>query len=164
MTWKVIDSGDILQSSCDVITIPVNCVGVMGAGLALQAKQQWPAMYSVYRDLCRQGFLHLGSPEIVDLYDDARHRKCLLFPTKGHFSERSKDWDIYNGLIKIVRYFHDEDFLGKYHSLAIPALGCGLGQLPWDYVLHLMEEKLMGLAEEIDIEIYSPIRITEVAR
>lgn len=41
MTVKI-KSGDLLKENVEAIVNTVNCVGVMGKGIALQFKQRWP--------------------------------------------------------------------------------------------------------------------------
>lgn len=144
--WIV--QGDMFTSEFELLTISVNTVGVMGKGLASRFKYMYPMVYVVYERLCKEGKLKLGKPFIYDAPELGR--KFLLFPTKGHWREKSKIEKIKEGL---------EWFLGNYKryevkSAAFPALGCGLGGLKWEEVGPLMVEVLSKT--DIPIEIYLP--------
>ena len=141
--WK---SGDIFQSKCDVITVTVNCVGVMGAGIAKTCRQKFPATYNLYRRKCRAGEYVPGQPHLVSV-----DRPLLLFPTKDHWRNPSQMVWIERGLRRIVKNAH------LIESLALPPLGCGHGGLNWVKVRELIINVLDGIA--IDrIEVYEPTR------
>lgn len=112
--------GDIFKVDADVIVNPVNCVGVMGAGLALAFKNKYPRMFKKYQELCKSKELVIGNP--VMSYQE---RKILLFPTKNHWKDKSRLEEIDLGLKTFVEEY------GNYNikSIAFPALGCGLGGL-----------------------------------
>lgn len=120
--------GDIFHSGCQTITCPVNTKGVMGKGLALAFKNRMPWVFNHYRHLCFEGQLKVGQPAICHA-PHPNTPSVLLFATKQHWINPSrKEW-IEEGL-DYVREAYQE--LG-IQSLALPALGCGLGQL--DYYL-----------------------------
>ncbi len=145
------ETGDIFRQGATAIVNPVNCVGVMGAGLALQFKQRFRDIYKDYRFLCDEGNVRLGKT-----YWAATKRSnptwVVMFPTKGHYSENSNLDEVRNGLLHLS---------GKIKaigidSIAIPRLGCGLGGLKWPIVLKTMKEILEDAAKECDIIIVSP--------
>ena len=138
-------SGNIFESKCEVITITVNCVGVMGAGIALQCKKQFPATYRQYQQKCRKSDYLPGQPILTSI-----DRPLLLFPTKDHWRNPSKIEWIKEGLKRIARNS------GKFESIAIPPLGCGHGGLQWAKVKALIEEHLGHLNKVI--EVYEPKR------
>lgn len=118
--------GDLFKSECQVITVPVNTVGVMGKGLALAFKLKYPDLFKVYRELCRSKELRVGVPY---LYRQGSDRDVLLFPTKMHWKDPSRlEW-IEEGLDYVYDTYEE---LG-IESLALPPLGCGNGGL--DYLL-----------------------------
>lgn len=125
-----------------MITITVNCVGVMGAGLALTAAQRHPGLVESYRQLLYDGELHVGRV--------ATSHGLLLFPTKLHWREPSKLWYISAGLKDLQRR---RDELGIEH-LQIPPLGCGLGKLKWNEVKPLIHEYLDGYIPWTPLENY----------
>ena len=144
--WIV--QGDMFTSEHELLTISVNTVGVMGKGLASRFKYMYPSVYVVYQKLCKQGKLKLGQPFIYDAPE--LQRKFLLFPTKGHWREKSRIEKIEEGL----KWFLDNYKSYDIKSAAFPALGCGLGGLKWEDVGPLMV-KLLSQAD-IPIEIYLP--------
>lgn len=135
-------SGNILTSSCDALVNPVNCVGVMGKGLALQFKRAYPEMFDIYREACRQQQLRVGKCQVVAISDNPR-RYVINFPTKGHWCDISRLAWIDLGLEDLCVH---AVALGL-KSIAIPRLGCGEGKLAWERVHALLERKLCGLPE-----------------
>ena len=138
--------GDIFESQCDVITITVNCRGVMGKGIALMAKMKFPELFQNYRILCNHGKIKLGYPI---LHTISTGEKFLLFPTKDHWRYNSKlEW-IESGLIELKRIIHQID------SLALAPLGCGNGKLNFDDVLDLIFKHLEDA--DCQINVYVPV-------
>lgn len=135
--------GNLLLAEADTLVNPVNCLGVQGAGLARQFRDRFPELDAEYRELCRSRLLRLGNPL---LSSDGR---VLWFPTKHHWRERSRLWDIDRGLQAFVQRWGDDS-----RSWAFPALGCGLGGLSWDDVLPRMQAKLGEVRG--DALVYSP--------
>lgn len=114
---------DIFQSDAQVLVIPVNCAGVMGKGLALEAKKRFPGNFEAYRAHCRQGLLWPGRL----LYHVEDGKGLVNFPTKRHWTHPSRMEDIQKGLPSLRKLLEDVNA----ESVAIPALGVGLGGLPW---------------------------------
>lgn len=110
--------GDIFQSKCELITITVNCVGVMGAGIARRCKDLYPATYRHYRAKCQAGKYQPGQPIMTNI-----DRPLLLFPTKDDWRNDSQYHWIQDGLKRIA------ENADKFTSIAIPPLGCGHGKL-----------------------------------
>ena len=138
--------GNMLESDCQTITAPVNCVGAMGAGLALQIKKTYPTVNPFYRFQCSVGRLVPGKPMIYN----AITPQILLFPTKNHWKDPSRiEWVEY-GLDYIVNNYKRFGIT----SLAIPPLGCGLGGLNWIDVNALIQKHMSKL--DIKVEIYIP--------
>jgi O-acetyl-ADP-ribose deacetylase (regulator of RNase III) len=144
----IIENTDIFSSTKQTITIPVNTVGVMGKGLALQFKQRYPEGYEYYKTLCQHKIIDIGKPAI---YKHNAIKWFLLFPTKKHYAEKSKIEYIEAGLIWIVNNYKKEGI----NSLAVPALGTGAGGLNWEDVYPLLIKYLSKL--DIKVEIYSPL-------
>jgi len=123
---EIIKNGDIFNSDCEALVNPVNCLGVMGAGLALKFKQKFPDMYKEYRYHCKMGYIKIG--RIYSLYPSKNgDPKILNFPTKYHWRDSSDILNIALGMRDILDYIE----LKNIESIAIPALGCGLGGLDW---------------------------------
>ena len=146
MAIKIIHDGDIFNSPLATITNTVNCVGVMGKGLALQFKKRYPALFEDYARRCRLGEVRPGEPY---LYEDKRV-SVLNFPTKLHWKNPSRIEWVDQGLI----YLRNHYMLMGIKELALPPLGCGCGGLDWDVVARLMIERFSSLP--IPIEIYAP--------
>ena len=136
--------GNIFNSECAVLVNPVNCVGVMGKGLALEFKNRYPAMFQIYKNACHTKELLPGRPMFVK----GPNKSVILFPTKYHWKEKSKIIYIKDGLEAVSHYYKSFDI----KSIAFPKLGCGLGGLSWEKVKPLMEQYLSML--DIDVEIY----------
>lgn len=123
--------GNLLDSPARGLVNAVNCVGVAGAGLALQFRQRWPEQVAEYAAFCRAGKM---APGVVhdSLLPDGR--RILSVATKQHWSEPSHLRDVSDGLSALRRYLDATEL----ESAAIPALGCGLGGLPRPRVAHLV--------------------------
>ena len=142
-----ISVGNIFESKAKTLVNTINCVGIMGKGIALEFKQKYPYMYKEYIALCNRKAIKPGEPY---LYADLMSTSIINFPTKDHWKSPSKLSYIINGL----QWFKDNyDKLGIV-SIAFPPLGCGNGGLSWDIVGPIMYENLVNLP--IEIEIYAP--------
>lgn len=142
---KIIHNGDLFNSQCQTLVNTVNCVGVMGKGIALSFKQRYPDMFKRYQEICRQQLLNVGK---LWLWKGDIHW-VLNFPTKIHWRNPSQIEWIERGLDKFVETYHDKGIT----SIAFPALGCNNGGLSKEVVIPIMEEKLRQCTD-IDIEIY----------
>lgn len=138
---------DIFESGAQTLVCPVNTMGVMGAGLALVFKIRFPGLLKAYKKACRDGVFQ---KEGIFVYDYSPTRKILCFPTKRHWAHPSKLIWIDQGLRVIAKDF------GKYGitSLAIPAIGCGKGQLKWEDVSPLIDQYLDPL--DLKVGVYLP--------
>ena len=139
--------GDILQSRAQTLVNTVNCVGVMGKGIALQFKKRFPKMYEDYERKCEQGAVKLGRPY---LFTSVRTPWVLNFPTKDHWRSVSKLPDIVEGLKHLQDHYKEWGI----KSLAVPPLGCGNGQLDWDIVGPTLYRYLNSL--DIPVEMFAP--------
>jgi len=139
--------GNIFESEMKTLVNTVNCVGVMGKGIAKIYKDKYPKMFEEYKDMCTQKLIHPGC--LYPYYED-KYVKILNFPTKQHWRSSSKIEYIQDGLDWFVQNYKE---LG-ITSIAFPPLGCGNGGLDWETVGPLMYKELKDLP--IDIEIYAP--------
>lgn len=139
--------GNIFESSAKTLVNTVNCVGVMGKGIALEFKTRYPQMFKQYVTLCKEGQIRPGEPYY---YSDLLGHSIINFPTKDHWRSSSKLSYIEQGLDWFAQNYAS---LG-INSVAFPPLGCGNGGLQWEIVGPLMYQKLKDLP--IDIEIYAP--------
>ncbi|HFD39472.1 MAG TPA: DUF4433 domain-containing protein [Anaerolineae bacterium] len=157
--------GDMFFSRMQTLTISVNTVGVMGKGLASRTKYQFPDVYVKYQDVCRSKQLRMGKPYLFkreamvdyELADEPlslprpnAEKWFLLFATKRHWREKSDLAGIKEGLRWIQQNYRKEGI----QSLAVPALGCGLGWLEWRDVGPVLCQHLAAL--DIDVAIYLP--------
>lgn len=142
--------GDIFDSEKQTLVNTVNCVGVMGKGIAKEFKRRYPNMFEDYKKLCKQQEIKVGKLTIYEANDIFSKKKILNFPTKDHWKSPSKLTDVINGL----DYFISNYKTWNITSIAFPPLGCGNGGLEWSYVGRIMYQKLKVLP--IDIEIYAP--------
>ena len=157
--------GDMFFSTLQTLTISVNLQGVMGKGLASRAKYQFPDVYVAYQDACRSKRITATKPylykregsldeELADFGADLATPNAvkwfLLFATKRKWRENSRLEDIESGLDWVQRNFQVQGI----ESLAMPALGCGLGRLDWKDVGPLMCKYLHGIG--IPVAIYLP--------
>jgi len=140
-------TGNILESKAQTLVNTVNCVGVMGKGLAKAFRDQWPEMYREYQAACRRRELRSGKPF---LWRDL-HKQILCLPTKDNWKGSSKYEFIEAGLEAIRQQYRDWNI----KSLAVPPLGCGLGGLEWDKVRALIEKHLGDLP--LETEVYEPM-------
>lgn len=152
-------SGNMFLSPLQTITITVNCVGVMGKGIALSAKNLFPNVFKYYQNRCKNNGMNMGTPvlfdqEISQLYvSDGAYKSVLLFPTKDHWKQKSDILGIENGLSWLVENYEKIGI----KSLAIPALGCGNGGLDWKDVGPILYQHLSKM--NIPIHLYLPERI-----
>jgi O-acetyl-ADP-ribose deacetylase (regulator of RNase III) len=139
--------GDLFESQAQTLVNAVNCVGVMGKGIAEQFKRRFPTMFDDYKRRCKRKDVRLGEPY---LYRDSSGFQIVNFPTKGHWRSPSRLADVERGLDYLAKHAAEWSIT----SLALPALGCGAGGLEWSDVGPLIYRKLNKLA--IDIEVYAP--------
>lgn len=139
-------TGDIFDSPAQTLVNTVNCVGVMGKGLALQFKERYPSMFKRYKEICDMGKLEPGKLFIYNIPES--YKKILNFPTKAHWRDGSKMDYIAAGLRKFVDKYKDYGI----SSVAFPMLGCRNGGLRYSDVFPVMLEFLKVV--EIPVEIW----------
>lgn len=122
--------GNLLDTDVEALVNAVNTVGVMGKGIALAFKQRFPANYQAYAAACQRGDVQTGRMFITDTQALLGPRWIVNFPTKQHWRDPSRlEW-VRSGLQDLRRFLLDEDV----QSVALPALGAGLGGLSWPAV------------------------------
>ena len=149
--------GDIFESQADILVCPVNCVGVMGKGLAKAFKERFEGLFEFYKQKCEIEEIHIFDDDslYVCVYYTMQSQSILLIPTKKHWRDKSKLRWIENGIEWIADLLFNDCQNKGYHSIAIPALGCGCGELNWADVKPLFEKYLSDLPNEIYV--YEPI-------
>ena len=139
--------GDILQSKAQTLINTVNCVGVMGKGIALEFKKHFTEMFEDYVERCERHEVKLGVPY---LYKTLLLPQIINFPTKDHWKSVSRISDIERGLQQLLSHYKEWGVT----SLAIPPLGCGNGQLEWKAVGPLIYRYARQM--DIPVELYAP--------
>jgi len=139
--------GNLLESKAQTLVNTVNCVGVMGKGIALQFKAQFPDMFKDYVTACERKEIRPGKPY---LYRKLIPPWILNFPTKDHWRSVSRMEDIIQGLKYLLKNYNEWGI----KSLAVPPLGCGHGQLDWKVVGPTLYRYLSQL--DIPVEPYAP--------
>jgi O-acetyl-ADP-ribose deacetylase (regulator of RNase III)/uncharacterized protein YwgA len=144
-------TGDLLRSDAEAIVNTVNCVGVMGKGIALQFKQAFPRNYEAYRQACEAGEVRLGEMFVFDTGSMINPRWIINFPTKGHWKAKSRMSDVAAGLGDLKRIIVERGI----RSIALPPLGCGNGGLDWRDVEPLIRNALNDLTD-VDVRLFAP--------
>lgn len=145
-------SGDIFKSKARALVDPSNCVGVKGAGLSLAFKKRYgSALMRPYVKACREGTLYIGRVLPIEVED----KIIICLPTKRHWRDKSRlEW-IETGMSELIRCMRGMNI----RSVAVPALGCGYGDLEWDDVFEIIERRLQTMRSweyMVRAEIYEP--------
>jgi len=143
--------GNILKDNSEAIVNLVNCIRVMGKGLALQFKKKYPENFEVYAKACKNNEVNIGKMFVFDRNEDINPKYIINFPTKKHWRGKSKIEFIDLGLEDLVKVIE----IYSIKSIAIPLPGSGLGGLDWNVVNLKIEDYLKGL--DCDIMVYEPI-------
>lgn len=143
--------GDILKADAEALVNTVNCVGVMGRGIALQFRKAFPENFKAYKSICDKKQLQPGMMFVYDLNRFENPRYIINFPTKRHWKGKSKIEYIETGLEALVQ----EVITHNIKSIAIPPLGCGLGGLDWVQVRQTIEKTLTALPN-VKVLLYEP--------
>ncbi len=139
--------GNMFEAAADIRVNAVNCVGVMGAGIALVFKKRYPEMFIDYQRDCKNGRVRPGE---MHVWRSLSGNWVINFPTKRDWRDPSRYEDIEIGLDALRTYL---DPLGPV-TIALPALGCGHGGLDWNRVSDMIRKKLEGV--EAHVRIYAP--------
>jgi len=143
--------GDLLDADVEALVNTVNCVGVMGKGIALQFKRRFPANFKSYASACARKEVQLGRMYVTTLDTMSGPRYIINFPTKNHWRGRSHLEYIEAGLRDLIQVVRDHEI----KSIAIPPLGAGNGGLAWPDVEPLIRTAFDSV-EDIDVRIYAP--------
>ncbi len=143
--------GDILRDDAEALVNTVNCVGVMGRGIALQFKKAFPANFKAYAAACKRGEVRPGRMFVYETGQITNPRYIINFPTKRHWRGKSRIEDIEVGLQALVEEIRSRGI----RSIAIPPLGAGLGGLDWAEVRPRIERAMAPLTD-VDIVVFEP--------
>ena len=144
-------SGNILTEDAEALLNTVNCVGVMGRGIALQFKNAFPENFKAYAAACKRKEVQPGQMFIFETNTLTNPKFIVNFPTKRHWRGKSRIDDVRSGMDALVAELQNR----KIRSIAIPPLGSGLGGLNWAEVRSLIKEALIGL-DDVQVVIYEP--------
>ena len=144
-------TGDILAEDAEALVNTVNCVGVMGRGIALQFKKAFPENFRVYADACARGEVRPGRMFVCETRQLTNPRYIINFPTKRHWRGNSRIEDIDAGLKNLAQVIRERDI----RSIAVPPLGSGLGGLEWSDVRPRIEKALHGF-NDLDVVVFEP--------
>jgi len=139
--------GDILKSKAQTLVNTVNCVGIMGKGIALEFKNHFPEMFRDNAERCARGEVKPGEPY---LYKSLYPPQIVNFPTKDHWKSVARISDIEQGMRYLLEHYKEWGIT----SIAIPPLGCGNGQLEWKAVGPLIYRYAKQM--DIPVEMYAP--------
>lgn len=151
-------TGDLLSADVEALVNTVNCVGVMGRGIALQFKKSYPDNYREYVSAVKRDEVRLGKVFVHRTGMMTNPKFIINFPTKNHWKEKSRLGSILDGLDDLRNVL---DRL-QIRSVAIPPLGCGLGGLDWDEVRPAIESAIAPIADHTRVVVFEPR--TEVRR
>ena len=144
-------TGDILEEEVEALVNTVNCVGVMGRGIALQFKRVFPRNFKEYAARCKRNEVQPGRMLVFETGEMLTPRYIINFPTKRHWRGKSRIEDIESGLRSLAEEIRSR----RIRSIAIPPLGSGLGGLSWSDVRDRLEEALSDL-EDVKIVVFEP--------
>lgn len=147
----VYKTGDLLAENAETLINTVNCVGVMGRGIALQFKKKFPENFKAYAAACKRGEVRPGRMFVFDMGGIANPRYIINFPTKRHWRNESRLEDIDSGLQALVNEIKERSI----RSIAIPPLGSGLGGLDWTEVKRRIEQTLDKM--DVHITVFEPL-------
>ncbi|WP_119790746.1 macro domain-containing protein [Flavobacterium anhuiense] len=149
---EIIEQGNIFDSRAQTLVNTVNCVGIMGKGLALQFKKKYPDMFRVYQDICNKRCLDIGK---LWLYK-TDHRWILNFPTKYDWRNPTEESYLKLGLEKFMATYKQKEIT----SIAFPLLGASNGGLPPERSLEIMMHYLKDC--EIPVTIYKTYKANDI--
>jgi O-acetyl-ADP-ribose deacetylase (regulator of RNase III) len=143
--------GDILKADAEALVNTVNCVGVMGRGIALQFKNAYPLNFKAYKTACDDEEVKPGQMFIFETGTVTNPKFIINFPTKRHWKDKSRIEDIDNGLEALQSDIQRLDI----KSIAVPPLGSGLGGLSWPSVRQRIVTRLSSLSD-VKVIVYEP--------
>ena len=123
-------TGDIITEDAEALVNSVNCVGIMGRGIALQFKNAFPENFKSYALACKRNEVQPGRMFIFETGQLTNPRYIINFPTKRHWKGKSRIEDIETGLVALAEAIRSKNI----RSIAIPPLGSGLGGLNWSEI------------------------------
>lgn len=135
---------DLLDAKCEALVNTVNCVGVMGKGIALAFKQKFPQNYFLYRQACQNGLVQTGKMFVTEP-NTGIPKFIVNFPTKQDWRNPSRIEWISAGLVDLVSFVKEKNV----STIAIPALGCSNGKLDWNIVRPLIMDAFADVQTQV---------------
>src|ERR1700741_3370805 len=129
-------TGDILRTDAEALVNTVNCVGIMGRGVALQFKKAFPANFKAYEASCKRHDVQPGKMFVFETGFVGNPKFIINFPTKRHWKGKSRIEDIESGLSALAEVIRER----QIKTVAMPPLGSGLGGLHWPDVRRRIED------------------------
>lgn len=149
-------SGDLFTDPAEAYVNAVNCVGVMGAGIAKRFKERFPDYYLDYHSKCLDGRLRVGTVDYYALSPLSNSAPpplfIISFPTMLNPGEATQESELVAGLKSLTAFC---DAYSVQH-IAVPALGCGIGGFEFDRLTTLVEEAFEPQSKYIDVMLYKP--------
>ena len=152
-------TGNILAEDAEALVNTVNCVGIMGRGIALQFKKAFPENFRAYAEACARGEVRPGRMFVFETGTLTNPRYIVNFPTKRHWRGNSRIEDIEAGLQDLVEAIRTR----RIRSIALPPLGSGLGGLEWSDVRPRIEKALRGF-NDLEVVVFEPRGAPEAER
>lgn len=156
---------NLLDSGCDVLVNATNTEGIMGGGIAFAFRERFPDMFREYRRRALSGNLIAGVIDIHDIldgvHDDVESRYVANLHTKDLVRNDSRYTFVVEGLMTLIDWLREEDVDGGLslvrRTVAVPALGCGLGGLEWAVVEPLILDAFQDWTrEDGELHVYRP--------
>lgn len=144
--------GDIFAEDVEALVNTVNCVGVMGRGVALQFKRAFPENFKAYAERCKHNEMRPGRVFVFETGNLGNPRYVINFPTKRHWRGKSRTEDIESGLKSLVGAI-EEHGIG---SVALPPLGSGLGGLDWNREVRPMLAASLSELPDVRFVVFEP--------
>lgn len=150
--------GNMFATPANIRVNTVNCVGVMGVGVALAFKNRYPKMFKEYQRECNAGRVKPGK---LHIWESPSGKLIVNFPTKRHWQEPSRYEDIEAGLTALHTFLlkQTEEVLNL--RVVLPALGCGHGGLDWDRVFPMITKHLFDVKAQIIV--FNPLTSRTIA-
>ncbi|MBS0471492.1 MAG: macro domain-containing protein [Proteobacteria bacterium] len=144
-------TGNIIAEDAEALVNTVNCVGIMGRGIALQFRKAFPDNFDEYEKACHHNLVQPGKMFVHETNQLSNPRFIINFPTKRHWRGKSHIEDIESGLKALVKEIRGHHI----RSVAIPPLGSGLGGLDWREVKPLILAAMQELPD-IKVVVFEP--------
>ena len=145
------ESGDLLSFDAEALVNAVNCRGSMAGGIARQFKIRFPEYNRAYEEACERGEIRLGAVQLYETGNPEPPYYFVNFPTMDLPGQKARIEDIESGLADLRRQLAERGI----RSIAIPALGCGVGGLEWADVRKCIESAL-GDMEGLRVALFEP--------